>query len=58
MTRLNNSAYPEHPWRTQRTVAPREIVETSDPSRATILDLAYSQDIPALKQHLNNTEQT
>lgn len=58
MTRLNNSAYPEHPWRSARTVAPRENDETNEPSRATIRDLAYQQDIPALKQHLNNTEQT
>jgi hypothetical protein len=56
MKRLSSSAYPEHPWRQSKFVAPKEDEQDSI-SRATIHDLAYQQDIPALQQHLQQ-EQT
>lgn len=54
MTRQN----PEHPWRTARFIDTREEDVQTPPNRAIILDLAFQQDIPALQQHMNNTEQT
>jgi hypothetical protein len=52
MTRLNNSAYPSHPWRTTSFMGgPREGY-TNEPNCATMRDLAFNLEIPALQRFM------
>ena len=56
MTRQNNSAYADHPWRKTRVLATPEEVWLTDPSAANLNELASQQDIPALRRHLDHME--